>query len=460
MHFSLTPLWEATAVPAPVLPGPLGGPEDCEVAIVGAGFAGLSTAIHLAERGVAVCVLDAGSVGDGASGRCGGHVLYGGRIDEAELVRCCGEAAGRRLHAFGARAADDTFALIERLGLRCDAVRSGSLYAADTAAGLSAARAKWRALQDAGVPARWLDADAMVATTGSPAFLGGYRNPLAGGVQPLSLVRELARAAAARGVRIHEHSAATALTPVAALRGAGSRGWRLCTARGHLDARRVLVATNGRAGAMWPALEQTVIPVWSFQAATVPLPAGSAVLPGGEVVSDTRRLLDYFRRDAGGRLVMGGKGTLTAPRGEGAFARQRRSIERLFPPLAGVPLAYAWGGQVSVTVQRRPRLYGFEDPAGRLRDDVLASVACNGKGVAWNVALGAALAEALTGTPIDALPLPPLERAQPIPLHALRPFYAAAGAAWYRLLDAVEPARAARAPPAAGAAPTAPGPSR
>lgn len=416
-------LWQATAVPAPALLPPLQGGAETQVAIVGAGFAGLSTALHLAERGVAVTVLEAGALGDGASGRCGGHLLYGGRLAEAELLRHCGEAAGRRLHAFGAGAADAAFALIERLGLRCDAVRLGSIYAADSEAGLAEARHKFKALQAAGVPARWLDRDAVAQAIGSTVYLGGYLNPQAGGVQPLSLVRELARAAEAAGARIHLGTPALALAPQ-------GQGWRLRTPGGRLDARRVLLATNGQGSPIWPALRRTVLPVWSYQAATPPLPAAAGVLPGRPVVSDTRRLLNYFRRDAAGRLVMGGKGPLMGPRGPASYGWQRQTVARLFPALADAPLEFCWGGRVSVTLHRRPRLFALDD-----RHGVLASVACNGKGVAWNLALGPVLADALSGMPIDALPLPPPEPARAIPLHALRPLYAAAGTAWLRWLD-------------------------
>lgn len=431
-------LWHATAVPAPALLPPLQGGAETEFAIVGGGFAGLGSALHLAERGRSVTLLEAGEVGEGASGRCGGHVLYGGRIGEAELVRLCGESAGRRLHAFGAGVADAAFALIERHGLRCEATRSGSFYVADSAAGLAEARAKLNALQAAGVPARWLARDELAAALGSAQFSGGYLNPRAGGVQPLSLVRELARVAQAAGARIHPASAVVSLA-------AHGAGWRLRTRGGWLDARRVLFCTNAQAparapaggAAPWPSLQRSALPVWSFQVATAPLPPSLGVLPGRQVVSDTRRLLNYFRVDAAGRLVMGGKGRIGGPRGPDAFAEQRRSIARLFPALADTPLQFSWGGRVSVTLGRRPRLFALDD-----RAQVLASVACNGKGVAWNLALGPVLADALCGLPLESLALPPLETARPMVLHGLRPLYTAAGTAWMRWLDRRDQRRA------------------
>jgi glycine/D-amino acid oxidase-like deaminating enzyme len=416
-------LWEATAVAAPHTK-PLQGPCDTDVAVIGAGFAGLSCAVHLAERGVAVRVLEAAHIGAGASGRNGGQVLFGGKQSRSELVARYGEAAGLRLHQFGVGAADATFDLIHRLGLQCDAAQAGSIYAADSPAGLAETRTKHAALVAMGIEARALDREQIRAATGSGAYLGGYFNPRGGSVQPLSLVRELARAALRAGAQVHEN------TPAMSIARDGN-GWRVTTPQGSLRARRVLLATNGRPGGLWPGLNRAVLPVWSFQVATDPLPASAGVLPGGPVVSDTRRVLRYFRRDREGRLVLGGKGTIGAPRGPQSFELQRKTLARLYPQLAEHPLRYYWGGQVSVTLDRLPRLFVMGEGA-------LATVACNGKGVAWNVALGPVLADAMQGMPLDSLPLPPAQRLQPIPLHALKQVYTAVGGAWLRLRDSLE----------------------
>lgn len=419
-------LWEATAVPAQDFPM-WAGHDEAEVAIVGGGFAGLSCALHLAERGIAVALLEAGRVGDGASGRNGGQVLYGGRHSLAELTRLYGEAAAGRLDRFTRGAPDATFSLIERLGLRCDALRAGSIYAADSPAGLAEVQNKHRALLASGVPAELIDRERLHAITGTSAYLGAYFNPLAGSVQPLSLVRELARAAASAGARLHEQSPALAIARDGA-------AWRLSTPQGSLRARRVLLATNGRPGPLWPALNRTVLPVWSFQVATEPLAASAGVLPTGATVSDTRRIVRYFRRDRDGRLVIGGKGTIRAPRGLASFELQRTTLARLYPQLAQTPLRYFWGGQVSVTLNRLSRFFV-------LGDGLMASVACNGKGVAWNVALGPVLADAMTGVPVESLALAPAAPLQTIPFHSLKQIYTAAGSTWLRLRDSLERSR-------------------
>jgi glycine/D-amino acid oxidase-like deaminating enzyme len=416
-------LWDATATPALAL-RPLQGAAEAQVVVVGAGYAGLSCALHLAERGVSVTVLEAATVGAGASGRNGGHVLHGGQHALADLVARLGPAAGERLHAFGIGATDAAFALIERLGLQCHALRAGSIFAADSPAGQQVARIKLRALQAAGIDGVELSRDQIIAATGSQAYIGGYLNPKGGGVQPLSLARELARATQRAGADVYEQSAVLAIER-------SGHDWVLRTTQGRIKARRVLLATNGSSGGAWPGLERSALPVWSFQVATDPLPSSSGVLPAGQVVSDTRRLLTYFRRDHAGRLIIGGKGTAGAPRGLASFNLQRRTMERLYPQLKGQRLQWWWGGQVSITLDRLPRLFV-------LGEGLLASMACNGKGVAWNLALGPVLADALCGVPLHSLPLPPARSLQTIPLHGLKRLYAAAGSGWLRLLDGLD----------------------
>ncbi|WP_206934985.1 NAD(P)/FAD-dependent oxidoreductase [Roseococcus thiosulfatophilus] len=419
-------LWEATAEPAPDL-SPLEGAAEAEVAIVGAGFSGLSTALALAERGVAVTVLEAVAPGAAASGANGGQVIPGLRHFVQDLIAEYGETLGRRLHEHGARDADATFALIERHGIACEATRNGWLQVADSAPEMEACRKRARAWAEWGAPAHALDAEQVRAITGAEGYLGGWMDMRGGTVQPLSLARGLARAALAAGARIHAPSRVTAIRP-------DGRDWRLETATGHLRARRVLLATNATGGALWPGLAATMIPVWSFQTATAPLPAGSPVLPGHQAVSDTRRVLRYWRRDAAGRLVVGGKGTLRPPRGPNSFGVPERMRARLYPALPDVPPEYWWGGQVAVTLDRLPRLLA-------LAEGVFATVQCNGKGVGWCTASGPAFADLLTGVDARDLPLPPVTPLQPIPLHPLRTLYAMAGSLWFRARDALDRAR-------------------
>lgn len=402
----------------------LAGPIEAEVAIVGGGYAGLSTALHLAERGVATVLLEASEPGAGASGRNGGQVIPGLRHFRGDLTAVYGGDLGGRLYAWGAASAETAFGLIRRHGLDCDARQSGWINAASGDVEGTLVRRRAEAWQETGAPVRMLDAAELVGLTGSQAYDTGLIDMRGGSVQPLSLARELARVAQAAGASIFARSPATGIAREGA-------GWSVTTPGGRVDARRLLLATNAMAGPVWPGLAEAFLPVWSFQVATDPLPAGHGILPTGAVVSDMRRVLRYFRRDRDGRLVVGGKGTSGAPRGPSSFGGPRRTLARLYPDLPDRPPAYYWGGEVAVTLDRLPRL-------ATLDEGVFATLACNGKGVAWNVALGPVLADALTGADPRSLPLPPARPLDPIPFHALKKVYAAAGSAWLRLQDALD----------------------
>lgn len=413
-------LWEATAVPLSRLPT-LSGSAETEVAIIGGGYAGLSTALHLAERGVATILLEANDPGAGASGRNGGQVIPGLRHFVEDLDQAYEPETAARLHAWGADTADYTFSLIRRLGLDCEATRAGWINAASGPAERLLARRRAEAWMAKGAPIRLLEADELAKLTGSQAYDYGFIDERGGSVQPLSLSRELARAAALMGASLFAHSPALSIES----RGAG---WVIKTPNGQVSARKVLVATNALSGSVWPRLSECYLPVWSFQIATDPLPPELNVCLSGAAVSDMRRVLRYFRRDRDGRLIVGGKGTIGSPRGPGSFTEITRIMARLYPALAETKPSWYWGGQVAVTLDRLPRLFS-------LGDGLVASLACNGKGVAWNVALGSVLADILTGADPRDLPLPPPRPLQPIRFHRFKQAYTAAGSAWLRLQD-------------------------
>jgi sarcosine oxidase len=417
-------LWEATAEPAPHCP-PLSGPAETEVAVVGAGFLGAATALALAERGIAVTLLEASpGPGGGASGRSGGQVIPGLRHDPALLQQEYGREFGTRLDAVAAGGGRATFELIARHRIACDAAPQGWMQVMDTEAELPEMQERIRLWQARGIPIHQLSRQEVAAALGSDNYLGGWINPEGGSLQPLSYVRGLVRAAQQAGARVHADS------PVQSMQRVGAQ-WDLQTPRGRLRARRVMLATNTQDGGLWPGLARSALPVWSFQVATPPLsPAQAHILPEGLAVSDTRRVLRYFRRDGTGRLVVGGKGTLSRPRQLGQFATVRRILARLYPELAAAPLDFAWGGRVAVTPGRWPRMV-------RLGPDAWSVVVCNGKGVALTTALAPHLAEMLASGEEAASPLPATALA-PIPGFGLRRLYVGAGSAWLRLQDALE----------------------
>ncbi|WP_197347618.1 NAD(P)/FAD-dependent oxidoreductase, partial [Ralstonia pseudosolanacearum] len=251
---------------------------------------------------------------------------------------------------------------------------------------------------------------------------GGWLDGRAGAIQPLAYARGLVQAAQQAGAAVHGGTAVTALerqgTAWVASTGTGAR----------VRAQRVVIATNGYTGALWPGLAQTVLSANSFIVATRPLkPADAqAILARGETASTSQRLLLYFRKDAAGRLLMGGRGFFAEPRGPQDFAHLERSLELLFPQLGRLDYAYRWAGRIAITRDFMPHIH---EPA----PGVTMALGCNGRGIALCTSLGQQIAARLADSG-HAFPYP-VSPIVPIPLHGLQRFYIAAGVAWYSLLD-------------------------
>lgn len=416
-------LWASTAAPGVHTP-PLAEDKQVDVAVVGAGYTGLVTALHLAREGARVCVLDAGEPGWGASGRNGGQVIPGLKHDPDELLRMYGGEQAERLIEVAGTAADEVFELIRHYDIACDATRKGWIQPAATPAAMRAVERRAQQWRCRGVPVEMLDKGSVAQRIGSYDYLGAWVDPRAGSVQPLSYARGLARAAIAEGAQIHGHNRVTGLHR-------DSRGWTLTTdTRRTVSAERVVLATNGYTDDLWPKLRQTVLAANSFIVATRPLPDAlrRTVLPGGEVCSDARRLLLYFKQDAQGRLLLGGRGPFAEPKAASDWNHLRRSVLGLFPHLAGVEFEYQWSGRVALTQDFMPHLH---EPAPGL--SILLGY--NGRGIAMSSALGRHLAQRLLGK-AQQFPFP-LSPIRPIPFHGLQRLYLGVGIAWYRLLDAV-----------------------
>lgn len=416
-------LWAATAPPAPPTPA-LADSVRTDVLVVGGGYTGLSTALHLAEAGVAVRVLEAQEPGWGASGRNGGQVNPTLKHDPQDLLRLYGPERGEALVQAVARSADLVFDLIARHRIDCQPVRQGWLQVGYTDEAVAAMHARARQWTARGEPVQMLARGALAQRLGSNAFAGGWLDGRAGAIQPLAYARGLVRAAQAAGAMVHGS------TQVVQLQRSGQR-WRATTASGAVvDADRVVIATNGYTAALWPGLRQTVLTANSFIVATQPLQgeAARSILAGGETVSTSQRLLLYFRRDAAGRLLMGGRGHFADPRGPADFAHLERSLQLLYPQLGPVDYAYRWAGRIAVTRDFMPHVH---EPAPGLS----IALGYNGRGVALATSMGKHLAARLVQAGADfPFPITPIT---PIPMHRWQRFYIAAGVAWYSLLDRV-----------------------
>ncbi len=332
-------LWAASAPPAPDA-APLRGRTAVDVAVIGAGFTGLSAALHLAEGGRSVAVLEAADIGFGASGRNVGLVNAGLWVMPDDLPKRLGADRGARLLQALGDAPSVVFDLVARHGIDCEAVRNGTLHCAVGASGLAALRereSQWRRL---GAPVRLLDASETAARTGTSAYAGALHDARAGTIQPLAYVRGLARAAIAAGAAVHAGS------PVVAVDDRDA-SWRLRTrGGGEVEAAWIIVATNayGLPGGPWPGLAGELVRMPYFNMATPPLPESlrRAILPCGEGAWDTRTVLSSFRLDQAGRLVFGSIGAL---RGTGRAIHRdwgRRALAKLFPALRGVDFEHAW----------------------------------------------------------------------------------------------------------------------
>ncbi len=415
-------LWAATAPPPPPTEALQGGART-DVAVVGAGFTGLSAALHLAEAGVACTVLEAAEIGWGASGRNNGQVIPTlSRLDPDAIVagvprECGGAEKGEAFVALIRDSASLVFDLIRRHRIRAEAVQNGWIQPAHRASRLRLAESRVRQWGSRGAPVRLLSRAEMAALAGSDHWHGGWENRTGGRINPLGFARGLAEAAIRAGATVHTRSPVAGIT-----RDGGGAGWRLTTPGGALRADRVVIATNAYTGAaVWPGLRRTVVPVRSYQMATGVLSDNvrKSILPEGHALSDTRGDLYFYRFDANGRLVTGGG--LILPFGwEGRIQdRIRERVARVFPQVGEVRFDHVWWGYVGGTADRLPHAY-------ELAPGVLAWTGCNGRGVGLATALGRELARASAGVPVREIAAPVETRLKAMAGHEVR----ALGVAW------------------------------
>ena len=386
-------LWDRSAQePPPVFSAAL--PSQVDLAIVGAGFTGLSTALHAAEAGLSAHVLEAHDIGHGGSGRNVGLVNAGVWMQPSAVRATLGPDHGPRFLRRFADGPAMVFDLIERHQIRCEATRTGTIHAAHAPAGLRDLKARWRDWSQMGEPVELLDADGMAQKLGSRRYAGGLLDHRAGTLNPMGYVRGLARAARAAGAGISTGVAVTGL-----VRTGG--GWRVETQAGPVAARAVVLATNAYTDSLWPGLAQSFTPIWYFQLATEPLGDRVAqILPEGQGVWDTAPVMRSIRRDAAGRLIIGSMGRVTGDVTRGLSQRwARRELARMFPDLGPVRFEQAWDGQIAMTPDHLPRIH-------ELAPGLYTPIGYNGRGITTGTIFGQAIAALLQGQNAADLPLP------------------------------------------------------
>ncbi|MEO1197660.1 MAG: FAD-binding oxidoreductase [Pseudomonadota bacterium] len=400
--------WTDTAEePTPQTP-PLEDTVRTDVVIIGAGFTGLSAALHLAEAGVGVAVLEAATPGFGASGRNGGQVIPGLKHDPRQIEALFGPDKGPKIADFVGRTADVVFALIDHHAIACTPYRAGWVQGVHAKAALPAVEARLADWQARGAPVTLLNRDEMQARTGAQGYVAGLFDQRGGTLNPLAFARGLARAALSAGAQIFGTSPAINLVRQ-------GPAYRISAPKGAVTAERVLLATNGYTDDLWPGLKTAIVPFHSYQIATEPLGnnLGGMLMPDGLGLSDTRRLLTYARQDARGRLIVGGRGR---PRESDAVTDYRHVVDalrRVFPDAGDLSIERVWGGKVALTADHLPHI-------AELAPGLVAALGYNGRGVAMATATGQALARYLSDIiPLEDLPLPSRPIRQ-IPLHGLR----------------------------------------
>lgn len=419
-------LWAAVTPPGPELPR-LEGTVQADVVVIGAGFTGLSTALHLREAGVDVAVVEGAEPGFGGSGRHNGQVIPTlTRPDPEDIVARHG-ASGERFVALLRDCASTLFDVARRYQIQAEQEQAGWVQPVHSPGRIRIAERRVRQWSKAGAPVEFLSREQVRDMLGSDAWYGGFWNRTGGHINPLALSRGMARAVLDRGGRIFARS------PVSRFERSNNR-WIVTTPQGEIGGRALILATNAYTGelerSLAPDIAREVMPVRSWQMATEPLSdaARRTIIPGRQAMSDTHGELYFARYDARNRLVTGGAlmGTDTEKLKAAVGARLRH----LWPQIGDVKFDYVWNGYVGMTSDFLPRIH-------RLGPDAWAWAGCNGRAVALSISIGQELAKAAQGTAEQDLALPFTEPA-PWVAHGLLRRLAPLMLMVYRRRDAAE----------------------
>ena len=386
-------IWNTTAVETePSQNSAVEGQVD--VAIVGGGFTGLSTALHCAEKGLSCHVLEASQIGFGGSGRNVGLVNAAAWLPPQDVRKILGEDDGDRFISHFSRAPDYVFSLIEKYQIQCNATQTGTFHAADGPVGfadLVSRKAEWDRL---GEPVDLLSRDEAESYIGSSAFYGALLDRRAGTINPMGYCRGLARVAIAAGALISIGARAKKLQQETGL-------WRVITNKGTLMARHVVLGTNAYTDDLWPGLKYSFTKINYFQLATTPLGDRiKHILPQQQGLWDTGKIMFSLRRDDSERLIIGSMGNVMGNRSGGVSHRwAQKKLAHLFPELGRVGFDEAWQGQIAMTPDHLPHIH-------KLADNLYSPIGYNGRGITTGTVFGQALADLLTGDSEEKLPVP------------------------------------------------------
>ena len=398
----------------------LKGRVDADVCIVGAGYTGLSSALHLAEAGFKVVVVEAAKVGWGASGRNGGQIVHSYSRDIDVIEKTHGKKIGA---AMGEMAFEGARVIRERVAkykIACD-LKDGGVYAAKTAKkaeGLHEHKELWDKFGK--LEMQYVDGADIQKYVKTDEYKAILIDPTGGHIHPLNLALGEATAFESLGGVIYEQSPVTKI----------ERGQTAVvrTAQGEVHAKFVIIACNAYIGELEPKLSAKSMPCGTQVVATAPLPNWRDVLPTDYCVEDTNYLLDYYRLSADKRLIFGGGVVYGAKDPADIESHIRPNLERTFPQLKGVKIDYAWTGNFLLTLSRLPQV-------GRLENNIYYAQGCSGHGVTYTHLIGRVLSEAIRGQTerfdvFAGLPHMPFPGGR-----LFRVPFTAIGALWYDMRD-------------------------
>lgn len=405
-------IWTRTSKETRVAYPPLSSDKDVDLVVVGAGFAGLSIALHAAKAGLSVCVLESGVVGNGASGRNGGYAVphFPGALRPSQVEQRLGKRKGQALISLVSNGPDTMFEQIERYQIRCDPEQNGWAQPAHSTKALDKIRPvyeEWKAL---GAKVEWLDRDGVASKLGAAGYLGGWHRASGGTVNPYALCIGLARAATGEGATIHER---TTVDKVVREQG---RSVAIC-GKYKVRGRKLIIATNGYTDALTPGVDRAGISVRLYHCATTPLSKElqALVAPARTCFTDLRKSGGFSRYDVDGRVIAGGAVFSMADENYGLKHSRQRMVE-LFPQMKGrVPeFETYWEGYCSITDSYLPNLQVLDE-------DIYSLVGFSTRGVALTQNVGRIVGEFLAEkATLDDVPLEVVRGVRAISFHGFK----------------------------------------
>lgn len=398
-------MWHVTAG-APVIAPPLLADDRTEVLVIGGGFNGLSAALRLRELGVECLLVEAGEIGEGASGRNAGMVNPGQFIGPNEISRCLGPKHGEAFLSELGDAPNLVRQLIVDHGIDCHADYRPVIRAAHDLKAAQLLEQQAKSWAERGQPVEILRGQELADLVGTDRWDVAMLDNRGFTIQPLAYARGLARAAVAAGANLHQYTRVTKLSRI-------DGRWLAFTGSGvKVEAKRVIMSTNAYTGTLHTAFAETLVTCGAFGLATMPLDIGvrSTVLPSGQALYDTHRIPLFLRYDPEGRLMIGSLGFLSDGVG-GVEKWGRRVLKKIWGDLPDIGWSHAWQGTVGLTSHHLPHLLSPED-------GLIGTIGCNGRGIATNTYFGRMLADITMGKD-RSWPLP-VEKSAPRRIRSLQ----------------------------------------